>query len=407
MTDETFDVSRLFQITLDALRRGVRYIWHEGGTRSSKTYSIACAVLAYTIETGASVDVVRATLPPLKATVLEDLKEIGERTGWFGDAQHHITGRLIRPIDGGRLEYYGVDDEQKVRGRKRGVLWMNEANEISDDKRRQLWMRTTRSIIIDVNPTFDEDHWIVKKLEAAVARGECLHIKSTYLDNPFLEDAVVREIESMQFDDPYGWKIYGLGERGSNPAAVFQSVELGTFDPQGETVYGVDFGFNDPFTVCEWGWRDSDPPRRKRPTLYCRPLLHDSHLTTGDAIALLAKMSGVDKSKPMWCDSAEPDRIKELRDAGYQAKKVRKAEGMRDAGYDWLKRHDIVIDAKSDRAPQVRAELRRTSHKKKPGSDKYTDEVVDRDDHVADAARYGAFSKWGRASRGGFYSTHA
>lgn len=388
------DATWIYDETYHDLKEGVRYIWHEGGARASKTYNIAIALIHWIAQTGKTLDVVRLSNPALKGSVYIDLIEIATAMGLYSEARHNKTDQYML-VGKGRIRYYGVDDEQKVRGWKRDLLWMNEANEISSDKRRQLWMRTNESIVLDHNPTVDDDHWIVKLLESRVASGECRHYHSTYKDNPFLPGALVREIEAMQHDDPYGWQVYGLGLRGTNPAAVFDDVQLGTFDPQSDTVYGTDFGFKDPFVVCEWGWRDSNPPDVPRATLYCRPLVYGTHMTTGDAIEALNEMKA-DKTKTMWCDSAEPDRILELRQAGYNAKPVHKAPGVREASYDWMKRHRFVVDAKADTAEAVKSELRRTRHKKKPGTDIYTDKVVDADDHVADTGRYGAFSRWGR-----------
>ena len=389
----------VFEDTYRDLHEGVRYIWHEGGSRAGKTYNIIAALLLFIAETNETLDIVRLTNPSLKGSVYLDVIEVAEALGLYDPALHNKTDQTFVLRGGrGRVRYFGVDDEQKLRGWKRGVLWMNEGNEVSDAKRRQLWMRTTRTIVVDVNPSYDDDHWIVKKLEPKVATGECRRYHSTYKDNPYLDAAVVREIEAMRYDDPYGWQVYGLGLRGSNPAAVFTDVTLGLFEPQSDTVYGVDFGMKDPFVVCEWGWRDANPPAVPRATLYCRPLLYASNLTTGEAIAHLGEI-GADKGKTMWCDSAEPDRIRELQMAGYAARPVEKVQGSRKAGFDWMKRHRIVVDVSAHAAQAVASELRRTRHKQRPGSDAYTDDVVDGDDHVADAGRYGAFTTWGRPLR--------
>ena len=391
----TIEASWICDVTLRDLREQVRYIWHEGGARSSKTYSITIAGILYIVEENLSLDIVRLTNPDIRGSVLLDVIEIMEALDLYDPALHHKTDQVITPKGGrGRIRYFGVEHEQKVRGWKRDILHMNEANEISDEKRRQLWMRTTRSIIIDHNPTVDDDHWIVQRLEPHVATGECRYYRSTYKDNPFLEPAIRREIEGMQYDDPWGWQVYGLGLRGSNPAAVFTDVSLGPFDPQGDTVYGVDFGMKDPFVLCEWGWRDSNPPDVPKATLYCRPIIYATNLTTGEAIEIM-RSKGVSRSIPMWCDSAEPDRIRELRMAGYNAQPVVKRVGARKAGFDWLKRHRSIVDSTADEAEAVKGELRRTRHKKMPGSDTFTDEVVDKDDHVADSGRYGAFTRWG------------
>lgn len=293
METPKFKATWVFDVTLGDLRAGVPYIWHEGGTRSGKTHNIVAACLLHVAETGQSLDVVRAANTTLKGTIVEeDLLPLAKRLGLYDEARHNKSEQVFY-VGQGRVRYYGVDEGQKVKGKKRDILLMNEANEIDSAKRRQLWMRTTGTIIIDHNPTVDDEHWIVKLLDPKVASGECHYYHSTYLDNPFLPEQQVRNIESMQYDDPYGWTIYGLGLRASNPAAVFTDVRLGTFDPQLDTVYGTDFGFKEPFVVCEWGWRDSDPPERPRAILYCRPLVYATHLTTGDAIdQLREKKSG-------------------------------------------------------------------------------------------------------------------
>lgn len=394
----TFEATWIFDVTLRDLRDGVRYVWHEGGSRASKTYNIAPALLLFCAEADETLDVVRLTNPSLKGSVYLDLIETADALGLYDPGLHNKTDQVIYLRGGrGRVRYFGVDDEQKVRGWKRGLLWMNEGNEIPDARRRQLWMRTTRAIVLDNNPSIDDDHWIVKKLEPRVATGDCRRYHSTYLDNPFLEEPVVREIESMQWDDPYGWQVYGLGLRGSNPAAVFTEVELGEFEPQGDTVYGVDFGMRDPFVVCEWGWRDANPPDVPKATLYCRPWLYASNLTTGQAIEVLDELTEeglFDQDKEMWCDSAEPDRIKELEIAGYNARPVEKRPGSRKATYDWMKRHRIVVDHTLPAAEAAKNDLKRTRHKQKPGSDTYSDDVVDGDDHVADTGRYGAHTRF-------------
>ncbi len=377
----------IYHDTLRDLSRGTRYIHHEGGSRSGKTYNIAGAVVQYVLDTRCLASVVRQSMPVIKKTVLRDYIDVMSQMGVYTEKMHNKSEQIIRLPGGGAIEFFGVDDEQKTRGSKRHVLHMNEANEISDDKRRQLWIRTTGPIIIDHNPTIDDAHWIVKRLAKPLADGEAAYYHSTYKDNPFLPAATVREIEAMQHDDPYGWQVFGLGQRGTNEAAVFTDTALGTFDPATETAYGVDFGYKNPFVVCEWGWRDSSPPETPRATLYCKPLVYATHITTGEAIAKLDEM-GADRDKPMYCDSAEPDRIRELQDAGYNAMAVGKRQGFTQASYAWMKRHRIIVDSESEHGEMVLAELRRTRHKKRPGSDEYTDDVVKADDHVADTGRY-------------------
>lgn len=58
------------------------------------------------------------------------------------------------------MEFFSTDDEQKIRGRKRDILYCNEGNEISYLEWQQLVMRTTLFSVIDYNPSFSDEHWI-------------------------------------------------------------------------------------------------------------------------------------------------------------------------------------------------------------------------------------------------------
>ena len=112
---------------------------------------------------------------------------------------------------GNTIEFFGIDQPAKVRGRKRNILFVNECNELSLESWRQLTLRTTDRIIIDYNPS-DEYHWIY---EEVIPRDDASFFKTTYLDNPYLSESVVAEIERLKETDENYWRVYGLGERGA------------------------------------------------------------------------------------------------------------------------------------------------------------------------------------------------
>jgi phage terminase large subunit len=61
------------------------------------------------------------------------------------DATYQLWGNMV--------EFISIDQPQKVRGRKRDVLFINEANEINLEDWRQLLLRTTGRVLIDYNPS--------------------------------------------------------------------------------------------------------------------------------------------------------------------------------------------------------------------------------------------------------------
>jgi phage terminase large subunit len=356
----TLKATWLTQSTLDCARR---FCIHQGGTRSSKTYSLAIA-LAYVWETERDlvISVVRKTGPALKATVYRDVIEVLEALDIYDVAFHNKTDQLItNPRTRSVIEFFSCDEPQKVRGRKRDLLWANEANELTAEDFRQLNLRTTGRVWLDFNPSMQE-HWIWETFEGDTdyaAQAEW-HF-STYEDNPFLSAETVRQIEALRDADPYAWEVYGLGKRGSSPASVYPHVyDAAEWDEDRESVYGLDFGYNDPMALSEVQRID----REGAPILRCRGLLYETHLTTEDLIARLPDL-GVRKERQMYCDAAEPDRIEMLSRAGYFALPADKGQGSVKAGIDFCKGHRIEV-APGPASDRLRSSLRGYRWKTRP-----------------------------------------
>ena len=95
------------------------------------------------------------------------------------------------------------------------------ANELTFDEYNQLNMRTTTKLIFDFNPS-DNDHWLYELLE----RDNSKLIKSTYLDNPFLGEDQVKEIEYLISVDENYYKIYALGEKPIPTTRIYTHFKL-------------------------------------------------------------------------------------------------------------------------------------------------------------------------------------
>ena len=221
---------------------------HQGGTRSGKTYSILQSLVELCYENenaGAVITIARKTFPALRATAMRDFFSILEKEDAYNVDQHNKS-EATYILWGNLVEFISVDQPQKVRGRKRQILFVNEANELSLEDWRQLLLRTTGKVIIDFNPS-DEYHWIY---EEVIPREDASFFRTTYKDNPYLDPATIAEIERLKDADPNYWRIYGLGERGVNQAAVFH-WEVGEI--AGKRIgTGLDFGFtNDPTAVID------------------------------------------------------------------------------------------------------------------------------------------------------------
>lgn len=138
--------------------------------------------------------------------------------------------------------------------------------------------------------------------------------------------------------DPEGYKIYGLGEWGESGGLILSNYVVEEFDTSPERfdymVNSQDFGYNHADCIGEVGFKDGD--------LYLCKELYVFEKDTAEIIEL-ANARGFCKSLRMWCDSAEPDRIKMWRKAGYRAQSVKKGPGSVKAQIDHLKQLRIHI----------------------------------------------------------------
>ena len=143
------------------------------------------------------------------------------------------------------IEWFSVDDETKLRGRKRDYLFINEATEVTYDEYIQLVLRTSGRIVMDLNPSL-WNSWIYD-LEG---EPDVFYTIVTYKDNPFLEQSLIDEIEKLKDKDKSIWKVFGEGQRGTPTRVVFSHQQYYSELPPSAKLlgYGVDFGFNDPTT---------------------------------------------------------------------------------------------------------------------------------------------------------------
>ena len=154
----------------------------QGGTRSGKTYNILLwLIFDYcTKNNGKTITICRKTFPSVRASVMRDFLDILKQHRIYSEDFHNKSNSEYA-LFGNLVEFISLDQPQKVRGRKRDVLFINEANELFFEDWQQLVFRTTEKIILDYNPS-DEYSWIYDNV---IPRKDAEFFKTTYLDNPF------------------------------------------------------------------------------------------------------------------------------------------------------------------------------------------------------------------------------
>ncbi len=166
----------IFEKNYEALNDpSLRFVINEGGSRSSKTYSLCQLVIIYCLQNNNKVvSIIRKTFPALRATVLRDFIEILKELNIYSVEDHNKSEHIYTFPNGSIVEFFSVDDEQKIRGRKRDIAWCNEANELYFDDFTQLNMRTESKLIFDYNPS-ESTSWLYE-----LPTDESIMIKSTY-----------------------------------------------------------------------------------------------------------------------------------------------------------------------------------------------------------------------------------
>ena len=328
------DITINTTITFDNLLESSKRVTHHvGGTRSGKTYAILQYLTVKALQEPQNITVVRRTVPSLKRTLIKDFKEILTNLGIWSNESYNISDRVYEFSNGTLLSFVNTDDAEKLRGVKSDILFIDEASEQHEEAYFQLSIRTSGEIILAYNPTISPYHWLRNMDDVQT-------YNTTYKDNPYLPDEMVKSIQDLEHKNPKYYKIYGLGEYAPNEKAVFNNFQILEEMPVHELIgFGMDFGFSqDPTTLVA--------VHKHHDMLYVRELMYERGLTTQDIVRKLESLN-VGKQDEIWCDSAEPRLIEEIHRSGFNAKPVKKGPDSIKFGISVLQNFGLVVDKKS------------------------------------------------------------
>lgn len=386
--DIAFVATEIFFRLFEAV---ARVVVNRGGTRSSKTYSIAQLFVwrLFNIPKR-KMGIGRKSMPALRQSAMLDVVNILKQHDLYEPVVVHnkATNVITNPANGATITFVSFDETQNTQ-KKRGAgyndFWFNEGNEVSYDNFKQVNMRLTEPVCggipnqihIDFNPD-DPDTWIKTELED---KGRAEVIVSSYKDNPFLSPETVAEIEWMEENDPDFWNVFGLGQYGKrNKGLIYPEWDTDNRVPSdGETVYGLDFGFSHPMALTSI--------TRKGRDLWIRELVYERNLLVPDLIVKMTEM-GLDKKRPMYADGSRPESIQEIYQAGWNIHKADKRPGSVSEGIRFVKRFNLHIVGNAE---NIKREI--GLYKWMQDKDENSlDEPVKFKDDAMDAVRYAIFT---------------
>lgn len=291
----------------------------------------------------------------------------------FRGVQHDGDREKLKSITfpNGKLTWIWVEE---------GTELMESDLDILDDRLRGHLANKSLyyQITISFNPV-SATHWIKRKFFDYVDDDTMSH-HSTYRTNRFIDEAYYRRMERRKIQDPEGYKVYGLGEWGELGGLILTNYEIKDFDTDPNRFDSMnsaqDFGYNHANAILEGGWKDGD-------IYICRELyVHEKD--TEEIIQMANKME-FNKRLQMYCDSAEPDRIKMFKKAGYRATPVVKDKNSVAAQIDYLKQTKIYIHPS---CVNTAKEIQQWKWRKDKQTGLYIDDPVDEFDDAMAALRY-------------------
>lgn len=256
-------------------------------------------------------------------------------------------------LNGNQIIFRGCNDARAIERIKSVTvpngkicwIWVEEATEITqsdfeilDDRLRGFLTNSNLyyQITLSFNP-INAQHWIKRTLWD-IDNEDIFKCKTTYLQNAFIDEEYKRRMDRRRRVDPEGYEVYGLGNWGNVGDSILNNYtfcnvnqDVNFYD---SITIGHDFGFNHADAMLKVGFKDGD--------MYVIKENYEHDSFTAEIIKHVENKGF--KDNIMYCDSAEPDRIKEWRTAGFRAVPVSKDKNSVRGQIDYLKQRKIYID---------------------------------------------------------------
>lgn len=332
-TKATWKIKNLIKNGLSKFKPNEQKIFIiQGGQGAGKTISILMLLIDALNSGSKEITICSNESTKLSDTALRDFIKILKDWNIYHNFKHNSSENTFTTKQS-YCEFIGLDKKDIGKGRRRDIIYINEANKVTLHQFNDISARA-KIIIIDYNP--DAKFWAHDLINSYN------FINLTYLDNEFLPTEEVSNIENYKrlgfYEDGtikneyYSnlWRVYGLGEIGQTTGKIFSGWKKCNYETflkiDTQSYYGVDFGVSDPFAIVEVKYKEN--------TMYVNELNYKSenelkselttdgyeNINTKDGGILLHTFAkvGIPKDAVIICDSAYIDYIALLRKKGYK-----------------------------------------------------------------------------------------
>jgi phage terminase large subunit len=352
----------------------------QGGTSAGKTFGVLPILIDIALKyPNKEISVVAESIPHLRRGALKDFLKIMRLTLRFREEEYNKSLLRYEFANGSFIEFFSANEESKLRGARRNILYINEANLITFDSYYQLAIRTDEDIYLDFNPT--QPFWVH---EEVVPEEDSEIIVLTYRDNEALSETIVKDIEKAREKARKSsywsnwWKVYGLGQIGSLQGVVFENWSQIKEVPKDAKLLGVglDFGYtNDPTGIVSLYSYDGE--------LIVDELLYRTGMRNSDLADFLKRSTP--PGTLVIGDSAEPKSIDEIFDKGINIFGATKGKDSIQFSVQLLQDYRIRVTERSvNLIKELRGYIWETDRTGKKGQRPDTNCP----DHLIDALRY-------------------
>lgn len=346
-----------------------------GGAGSGKSFSTAQHVILRALEeNNKRILITRKTLPALRVSCLQLMKDLLSE---YEIPYELNKSELEMRIGSNQILFKSLDNPEKIKSSEFNYIWAEEATELTHQDYLQLRLRLRRKnelknqLIMTLNP-IDQFHWIRTKV-LDTPNEDMASFQSNYKMNPFLSKEYIEQLEGLAEVDENYYRIYALGEWGVLKNLIYSNWDVVNKMPEDydEVIYGLDFGYVNPTVLLEI--------RIKENEIWAKEIIYQSHLTNAELIDLLKEK--IDRNVSIYADSAEPQRIEEIYQAGFN---VYPSEKNVQFGINRVKQYKLhILEDSVNLIKEIR------SYKWKEDKEgRILEEPVKFNDHAMDAMRY-------------------
>jgi phage terminase large subunit len=353
-----------------ALTKRIRGI--SGGTSASKTISILLLLIDYGQSTkNELISVVSETMPHLRKGAMRDFENIMKEHRYWRDGNWNATNSIYTFETGTKLEFFSADQPDRVRGPRRDILFVNEANNITYETFTQLEIRTRKIIWLDWNPV--AEFWFYTDVKG---KNDVDFLVLTYKDNEALEISIIASIEARKANKNW-WLVYGEGLLGEAEGRIYTGwhLDMEEVPPEARLErYGLDFGYtNDPTAIIAiYKWNNA---------YILDEITYLKGLKNKNIFDIFSNIS----KALVIADSSEPKSIDEIRGYGLNIIGATKGKDSINQGIQFVQDQVIFV---TKRSTNIVKEYRNYLWMTNPDG-KTINEAQDFLNHAMDAIRYG------------------